>query len=383
VAVSSRDLAAGFDFLLEMQESSQFAWLSANLFSKKDNKTPFKPYISVKAGTLNIAVIGLTDKLAPVIAALAKDTEIKSWQETLPELLPKITSDHQFIVLLTSLSEKDCREIASKYPSINLVIQAGNSASNRPPQNLSGTTLLTTTGKQGKYVGILDIVWQPDSTGWETGDDSILAAKTSKRDRLKQLIDRFSNRPELKTRNQALQSNQNPSSYKNRFITIDKSMPDHSTVLEVVNEINKLVNNFNQNNNMADKSGILKRKGFVGWRKCQDCHPAQTGKWRSTRHASAFVTLVEKDQQLNLDCLPCHVTGVSINNPAIALAMPSDLQLVGCEACHGPGLTHINNAKTEKPAPVREETCLGCHTPERDDSFDFINDLQRIKCPDQ
>ncbi len=402
VAISSRDLAGGIDFLLKMQEESLFPWLSANLVNKKSGKTLFKSSVSVRAGSMKIAIIGLTDNRIAGSISLGDENEIKSWQDTLPGLLPQLAEEHQFLVLLTSLSERDCRAIAKKYPSIDLIIQASGSSSNRPPQHLSRTTLLASTDKQGKYIGVMDINWQPGRNGWDTGSNEILAAKINKRDRFKMQLARFKSRPKFQARNKALQSQLDRlekeiddiekkllaaadadrplSSYKNHFMAMEISMPDHPDVLEVVNETKRLINRLNQTKITGKEPGIPEKDGFIGWRKCRGCHPAQTGKWQRSRHASAFLTLIEKDQQFNLNCLPCHVTGVDIKAPAAALTLPSDLQLVGCESCHGPGQLHIKNPTSSKTAPVTEEACLQCHTPERDDSFNFIDDLKKLKC---
>ncbi|MBE9521199.1 MAG: hypothetical protein IME97_08710, partial [Proteobacteria bacterium] len=295
-----------------MQEGSLFSWLSANLVNKRTGKTLFKPSVSVKAGPMKIAIIGLTDNRIAGSISLGDENEIKSWQDTLPGLVPGLTEKHQFMVLLTSLSERDCRAIAQKYPSIDLIIQASGSSSNRPPQPLSRTTLLASTGKQGKYIGTMDISWHPGRNGWKTGSNETLAGKISRRDHLKMQLARFSNRPDLYKRNKALQSqvdrlekeindmeksllsakdaDQPLSSYKNHFMAMEISMPDHPTVLEVVNETKRLINGLNQTKITGKEPAIPEKDGFIGWRKCRGCHPAQTRKWQSSKHASAFLT---------------------------------------------------------------------------------------------
>ena len=158
-------------------------------------------------------------------------------------------------------------------------------------------------------------------------------------------------------------------------------MPDHPAVLNVVEETKRLINELGQQNITGQKQWNTGEKGFIGWRKCLDCHPAQTAKWQGTRHASAFLTLVEKKQQFNQECLPCHVTGADRLNPADSLMLNSDLQVVGCESCHGPGLAHLGSPATVRTAPVVETACLNCHTTEQDDSFNFATDLKKLKCP--
>ena len=55
---------------------------------------------------------------------------------------------------------------------------------------------------------------------------------------------------------------------------------------------------------------------------------------------------------------------------------------VGCEVCHGPGNKHAANPSPgniiRKPP---ETTCRRCHTPARDETFSYDDDIQFITCP--
>ena len=120
---------------------------------------------------------------------------------------------------------------------------------------------------------------------------------------------------------------------------------------------------------------------------CAPCHFPQTEFWKKTAHYSAYQTLAEQEQQFNLDCLPCHVTAeygdVKISgNDAVLLSLPPVLQQVGCEVCHGPGKNH---AASQDPAAISRKPgiliCMRCHTAERDEEFNYENNIERIACP--
>jgi len=117
--------------------------------------------------------------------------------------------------------------------------------------------------------------------------------------------------------------------------------------------------------------------GFMGWRKCRECHLEQTDSWQKTRHSSSYLTLVEEKQNFNMDCLPCHITGFPKKAPPTALYFQEDLQVVGCEVCHGRGARHVVSPKENRTQTVTEKICLNCHTPERDDDFVFERDLPK------
>jgi hypothetical protein len=131
----------------------------------------------------------------------------------------------------------------------------------------------------------------------------------------------------------------------------------------------------------------LEKLAFTGWKSCATCHSPQTAFWEKTAHASAYQTLSDEEQQFNLDCLPCHVTAeykdIKISNDAtVLLALPAQLQQVGCEVCHGPGKSH---AQSQNPADISRKPdtsiCIRCHTSERDEEFNYGNDIERIACP--
>lgn len=400
VGVSGRDLAAGLDFLLELQEASQFDWLSGNIINKVNGKPLFKPTISWQKGDLKIGVIGLTRQLPTGSKLLGQTTVIQPWQDTLPAIINELTSDHDFIILLTDLSTRECREIAKTYPTIHLIIHAQDSDAGQLPTNLTKTTAMVSTGKKGKYIGIMDIKWYLGST-WQDANRRLLVDKKKERDRLTSQLALLKDRPQrnytyqkvlnnLKILETAITKmeqvratsakNDGPqSSYQNRMIPMAKSMPDHNAVLEIVRETKSQRDHLDRTT-AATPDNKLSNRGFTGWKTCLGCHSKQVKIWQKTRHASAFFTLVTKNQQFNLDCLPCHVTGANSKDPAAAIGMATDRQVVGCENCHGPGALHSLNPATEKTTPVTANTCLTCHTPDHDGSFDFARDSKKTGC---
>jgi hypothetical protein len=168
--------------------------------------------------------------------------------------------------------------------------------------------------------------------------------------------------------------------YGNRFIDLEKSMPDQAEVLAIVEQTKKRVT-------LAASKSVApgappQEPAYAGWRTCASCHQKQADAWGKSRHAGALGTLTAKGQGRNLDCIPCHVTSVQTGNEPSALALPADLQQVGCEACHGPGKHH--SASPEQWHLMRspgEEICQRCHKGEHDDNFHFKKKLDELGCP--
>jgi hypothetical protein len=143
---------------------------------------------------------------------------------------------------------------------------------------------------------------------------------------------------------------------------------------------------------------------FVGSELCFSCHasgPANgpAGHWIASRHSRAFHTLTTDqaralaasredykditDPSTEQRCRMCHLTAAQ-NPDAVFAADYEPRQGVGCEACHGPGSTYIDREIMQDRATFLasggripdELTCRTCH---RDEAFDFMTRLERIR----
>jgi hypothetical protein len=311
------------------------------------------------------------------------------------------------------------QEIAGSFPDIHIIIQSTPRSGNINPQ-LQNRSLIVQTGKQGKYQGWMLVNWQKSKTWGREGATKDLATKKQELDGITGRISRIERREKNKdlpantsyqnllvSREQLLSeiiflenelydlkdSGQTPSTFENYFIALDVNLPDHPAVKKIVDAAKEGVNQSGRS--QAGESATiaaqpelqLEKLPFTGWITCAVCHTKQTDFWKKTGHASAYQTLVEQEQQFNLNCLSCHVTAeykdmkISDDDAAL-LALPAILQQVGCEVCHGPGRNH---AATQDPAAISRKPepsiCTRCHTSERDEQFNYSNDIERIACP--
>ena len=93
---------------------------------------------------------------------------------------------------------------------------------------------------------------------------------------------------------------------------------------------------------------------YAGVATCATCHAPAVAFWKTTKHARAWKTLVDQQQDKNPACITCHITGAQLTLP--------DVQ---CEACHGPAANHARmpgvRGMVRREAP--ESACVVCHTP--------------------
>ncbi|HBI15648.1 MAG TPA: hypothetical protein DDY20_09075 [Desulfobulbaceae bacterium] len=169
IGTAPQDLAAGLEFFGRLRLESSLPWLSANLLDKAGER-PLQPSVMTKIGETTVAIIGLTGEQAGNPSGQPiEDLRILPWQEVLPAALKQVKGHAEMIILLSSYPEPVNREIAGRFPDIHLIIQSGTFPANKSPQ-LVGNALITQVAARGKYLGRMDIDWQP-AHRWSLGED--------------------------------------------------------------------------------------------------------------------------------------------------------------------------------------------------------------------
>lgn len=395
VGIARQDLAGGISFLKEQASRSSFPWISANLVDRNTQQPLFPPSLILGKNDMHIGIIGITGHTGKSPIEEDPDVDIISWQQVLPPLIASLEKQCDIIILLSNLPHSENKILSKQFNNIHLIIQSGIATNNVNPL-LVNNTLICQTEKQGKHLGMMNIQWHPSRT-WHNEENPLLLQKQNELDRLNWRLKKirskgnpevlYKDRPKnlLAYRNlekkesllrqeisQAEMKETSPekqSVYQNTFIPIKKEFPDQAEIAHIVEQAKIEVNALGKKRRA---SKIL--AGYTGSQSCRECHIEQYDNWQPTRHANAYKTLTAKSQQFNVDCLPCHVTGIEIDKGHIALSLPEDLLKVGCESCHGPGQDHAATPEQSNLLRPSVTVCLQCHTDEHDDNFDFKRD---------
>jgi cytochrome c554/c'-like protein len=416
VGVGPLDLAAGIDFI-QLSNKKDFPWVSANIIDTH-GKPVFRQWINKELGNTKIAITAITAIPGNTFAGII----IEPWEEMLPAILAQIKQENNaaFVILLSTLSNEENIRIAKLFPSINILIGADVRKRNISPK-LMNNCLITQTEKQGKYQGLLEINFGKQRQ-WGQDSEKQLADLQNKLGALNWQLSRLEKKTELAENNarhratltrlinekQAL--SKQISSFKEtisreketgpfndqytyRFIGLSKKMPDDQATAAKLNLLNLAIRELNkktkamtrkrQNNSTSPIS-----HNIVGYDVCTTCHLPQAKFWKSTRHAAAYETLLNIKKNLDLECLPCHLTlntkdnALNHNSLEILLSLPAELQSVGCESCHGAGKNHSISPERFKLMRIPEKgICLTCHTPDHDDNFEYNRKLLQVSCP--
>lgn len=399
VGVARQDLAGGISFLREQAARSTFPWISANLVERSTHKPIFQPSLILEKNGITIGITGLTGLVGQSPIDEDSETEILPWQQVLPQLLASLGKKCDIIILLSNLPHSENQLLSKQFDTVHVIIQSGITTNNLNP-TLINNTLICQTEKQGKHLGQMEIQWRP-SKKWKYEGNPVLLQKQNELDRLNWQLKRIRSKgtPEIlyKNRPKALLSYHNLenkasmlkqeisreqstetmledlSTYQNIFIPIKKEYPDLENIAQIVEQAKIDVNAIGK-----QRRARKALAGYKGTQSCQDCHVEQYDNWQATPHAKAYETLVAKSQQFNVDCLPCHVTGIDIDKGHLALSLQEDLLKVGCENCHGPGQDHAATPEQSNLLTPSATVCLKCHTDEHDDDFNYKRDRQLV-----
>ncbi len=411
VAMSTNDLSAGLDFF-HPQGNDSFPWVAANVYDK-NNKLRFLPHIIKKAGNLTIGIIGLTGGTGKSV----KDFVIGDWREALRREISLLKASCDMLVVLSSLNVPENNEIQRDFNLIDIVVTTNQKGTNVQPQVLQNS-LLVQSGHQGKYLGKVDITRQAAGNWLIASSQSLadLKNRLSSIDwQLSQLgnqqkgISKFSSQKKVRLqsyrqtildqiaveRGKELdpKATQLSKSFKSSFLPV-RPMSSNKDITTIVQDIKNSMSAFNRYRRAGlqpDDPALrlaLQKDEINGGTGCFSCHKKQTEFWQRTKHANAYTTLLRQGQSVNLQCLPCHVTGGKVSvasddsQKLFLLALSTDRQTVGCEVCHGPGKDHL--LTPDKVVPILRppaEICTQCHTPDRDNNFDYQKKVAAIACP--
>jgi len=136
-------------------------------------------------------------------------------------------------------------------------------------------------------------------------------------------------------------------------------------------------NQFEQISKLREQK--LKNSPFAGSQVCASCHVDAYAKWKASKHAVAYHTLVEKKRDTDPECVSCHVLAASEDGGFVSIKASPQFANVNCENCHGPALAHSKNPAAVKPTGLAKEVCLSCHYDPHSPAFNYEEYWKRIE----
>jgi len=296
----------------------------------------------------------------------------------------------EFVISLLPMNVREAQKFVAQMDRVDVAIAEGEA----DPLVISETLLLA-GGEKGETIGTLSLHPKKDRT-WVFYDAGQSARKAVQEriNRLQQEIETLGQGEARKVREQQLQglhtqlaqiTVQEPlSSYVSWDLqTMDISQPKASWATDILKDLNQALCTEADKARPCppDKPGT---EHFVGTQACMACHPAAYSVYSKTQHAHAWATLERDGKQCDTSCIGCHSVGFNQPGGYCRVKDVESYRNVGCENCHGPGQTHVQNLKDRSKWSMQfvvkptVEKCLTCHTPDHSDKFKFEVYLPKI-----
>jgi hypothetical protein len=264
-----QDLALGTPFLTKLLAKSKFQYLMINL--SDPTSLPHKRLVIIEHDDHKIFMTGIVDPdiLPPKFQNLFQAPS-KALKVFLPELekagYSKENPKHRFILLSHSGMPND-QKLVKEFTSIDWVLGAHTQSFTKVPYEEKGTKLAQVLSRN-HYLGSIEFNFNSDKK-----EDKWVLHEV---------------RDELKDKLQP-----------NIFSTF---IDEHKEKVKVIQ-----VQEQSQMANYAKGQVIKKATANT----CVECHQDQVDFWAKTPHSIAFATLINANEDKNLNCIGCHSLGFS------------------------------------------------------------------------
>ena len=348
--LSRRELLHGFEVFEQRREMARFPFVTANVVWQDSGKTVANPYhiekVSLRNGAslsaVRIGFLGLSESDPTFLCEGPEGRRIVTSDPlaAAAEHVAALRGKADIVVVLSSMGLETARRVARRVEGIDLILGGYGVHRTRsddfPEDSLIGRTRILYIGDQGKNLG--EVRLKLDAKG------AVVAAQRT-------------------------------------VVGLTREWPEDARLAALMDTTKRSINDWNRQQAAAVNPFAAVPAGgqptYTGSERCSPCHEKEFQVWSDSRHAHAFDTLVEANQDFNPDCVGCHTVGFRRDNGFVNSNATPTLRHVGCEACHGPSSRHPDVELTGYGS-TSVRTCVACHTRENSPDYDPATYVPRI-----
>jgi len=332
------DLLLPPELLRKLAANAAFPLLSANIVDAA-GKAPFKGWIVKEAGRLRVGIFGLSGNQPLGPADLpGRDLTVQDPVAAARAAVTALRHSADLVIALSQLGLEGDVRLAREVPGIDIIL-GGFTRQVTPQPRIEGTTLILQSGAKGMQLGRLGLQIRP-------GLGRAWTARVAARGGEARVYDWT-------------------------VVPLNTALPDHPALSVLLEHHREDLRSRNLAEQVAaPPAPAPANPAYVGAAACGACHPAQLRQWAASKHAKALASLQRKRQELNSECVRCHVTGYGDSDGyRLGAVKGVDLGNVQCEACHGFGREHRGKGKIR--GSVAETICRRCHNTENSPTFKY------------
>ena len=264
--IGDTDLALGLDTFIELKKLAKFPFLAANVIRKNTNQLFLPASTVIENQGRKIGVFGLVHPSLKLTDELRIEDPIAAAKREI-DLLKK--QGAEMIVALTQQGYDNDKVLAEQVAGIDLIV-GGNSQSFLQSPDFVNKTNIVQLSSQGQILGAVKYRWEKDAAVFVEQDVREL-----------------------------------DSNYDVVSVGIENPIKNLIAVTNIrIGEANRKLD---EELALTHKAQNSKYQTFLS---CRECHGKQAKFQEGRPHAAAFLTLVAKQKEKNMDCLKCHSIGL-------------------------------------------------------------------------
>jgi Cytochrome c554 and c-prime len=328
LCLGEQELVEGLDTFRKLAAKYRLPYLSENLIDGTGKPVAPGHVIKDLAGIkVGIVSIFSDQRYLFLDDAFTKEVIPQPAVAALDRALGQLEGKVDFLVLLSHQDKYLDRELAIKFPQINLII-GGHDEEMLPSPIRIGRTLICNAGILGERLGVVYLAVNPDRHVRVLGHE---------------------------------------------FMPTTAPVPKHPKVEAVYREYVKATGA-----KAEDNDPVLPAR-FESARSCRPCHEAIYESYLKTPHARAWQTLVRVGRADDKVCQPCHAMGAGRPDGFRNIRQTPGLAGVSCQACHPMTSDHRKRGVNDPLEYAQSErTCQQCHTRTTSPNFNFWEQADEI-----
>jgi hypothetical protein len=322
IVLGEREIALGEDFVFDDIKKSGITIVSNNL--QYDGKPVGEQELIVEKNGIKIGFLGITIDQQRIGQ---EEWSIQDPVEAVEEALPGLREKVDIVVLMSHIGYRQSVAVVEHLDGIDITLIGHEGRRLKTPRTMGGSILVQAGGK-GKYLGRLDIAYDPETC---------------------EIV-----------------------SHSGELISLAPEIEDDKEMAELYSRYQELVKDMVKDDVKERKKAkrASRTTGFLGSVWCRSCHSEIYKSWNSTSHAKAFITLKKKKEEFNPECVVCHTTGHG-QGGFVTITETPEFRNVQCEACHGFASKHVADKGKTPMLAQKSSVCEKCHTGEFGEGFDY------------
>lgn len=334
--LSNLEFSFGLDFLRDTTQKFQIPTLSANIVYEDTNEPITEAARIISFDTFTVGITGVVGKKYDKIilqsnADTIRPVAVIDETTALQREINAIRNSVDILIVLANTGVERARELAQQISGADVIV-CGHGPDEIKTHYLINGVYVVKAGYDGVNIGKLAL---------------------------------------------SLDRNNKIIGAQGEVVTLEKDIDEDQEMLELLDAYHKSLKEHADELFSGEQKPPSSGGSYSGSEKCSGCHQSEAQQWNTTGHATAFSSLIVKNQDYNPECVICHVTGFGYTGGFKRPDESQDRANVQCEMCHGAGAEHA-----AQPAPgygaISALICVNCHTSDKSPNFDYAAYYQKV-----